>query len=122
MQDIELGAKILKLAVAFDRLSMKGLSDEDAIAQLRDRHQEFGRELIDALAGIEPETARMELRKLAVSELTTGMILQQEIRTCAKRVLIAAAGQEVTHALLIKLHHLSRWGSIDKEITALVPV
>lgn len=63
----------------------------------------------------------MEVRKVPASKLTTGMILQQEIRTLTG-MLVVAKGQEITHALLIKLDNFSRAGTIDKEILALVPV
>lgn len=118
---IVFGAKMLKLVVAFDGLRMKGVSHEDAIAKLRDRLNEFGPELIEALAGIKPENAKMELRKVPASKLTTGMILQQEIRN-QRGMLVIAKGQEITHALLIKLDNFSRLGTIDKDIMALVPV
>jgi response regulator RpfG family c-di-GMP phosphodiesterase len=118
---IAFGAKILKLAVALDDLTIKGLSDEEATAKLRGRRGEFGSELIDALTSMKPESARMELRKVATSKLTTGMILQQEIRTLAG-MLVVAKGQQVTHALLIKLENFSRAGTIEKEIAALVPI
>jgi CheY-like chemotaxis protein len=115
------GAKMLRLAIAFDNLRMKGLSDEDAIARLRGRHDEFGPELVEALADIKAENAKMELRKVSASRLTTGMLLQQEIRTRAG-ILVVVKGQEVTHALLIKLDSFSRAGTIDKELMVLVPV
>jgi hypothetical protein len=113
---------MLKLAVAFDNLKMKGLSDKDALPKLHDRRSEFGPELIEALAGINLESVKMAPRKVAASKLTTGMILQHEIRTRARGVLIVAAGQEVTHTLQIKLDNLSQWGTIGKEISVLVPV
>jgi response regulator RpfG family c-di-GMP phosphodiesterase len=118
---VVLGAKMLRLAVAFDDLRMKGLSDEDAIATLQGRRTEFGAELVHALASIKPESAKMELRKLSASSLATGMILQQEVRTRAG-VLVVAKGQEMTHSLMIKLDNFSRAGTIDKEITLLVSV
>jgi ActR/RegA family two-component response regulator len=120
--DIVLGAKMLKLAVAFDNLRLRGLSDDDATAKLRDRQSEFGPELIDALATLKPETAKTELRKIQASKLTTGMILHQEIRTLARGILVVAAGQEITQTLLIKLDNLSRWGTINNEVAVLVPL
>jgi len=120
-ESIVLGAKILKLAVAVDNIRMKGLSDGDAIDRLRDRRAEFGAELIDALKNIEPEAARMELRKVPASKLTTGMILQQEIRTHAG-MLVVPEGQTITQALLVKLNNFAHAGTIDKEIKALVLV
>jgi FixJ family two-component response regulator len=118
---IVFGAKMLKLAVAFDDLRMKGMSDEDAISKLQGRHVEFGADLVEALVSIKPESGKMEVRKIPASKITTGMILQQEIRTLTG-MLVVAKGQEVTHALLIKLDNFSRGGTIDKEIMVLVPM
>ncbi len=120
-QDIVFGAKILRLAVAFDNCTMSGLSDEAAISRLQSRHLEFGQELLDPLKYLAPEDAKMQLRKVPTAKLTTGMILQHEVRT-RTGMLIVAKGQEVTHALLIKLENFSRAGTIDAEIMALVPV
>jgi len=120
-KDIVLGARILKLAVALDNLRMKGLSDSVAIDRLQNRRAEFGPELIEALKDIEPEAAKMEIRKVSVSKLTTGMILQQAIRTHTG-MLVVPEGHEITQALLIKLDNFARSGTIDKEVIALVPV
>lgn len=119
--DIVLGATILKLAVAFDELRMKPLSDEDAIARLRGRSAEFEPELLDALADVKPAHVKMALRKVAISKLATGMILDQEIRNM-RGMLVVSKGQEITPSLLIKLDNFSRAGLIDKEVRALVPV
>jgi hypothetical protein len=112
---------MLKLAVALDSLRMEGLSEGDAIDKLGDPRAEFGPELIEALKDIEPETARMELRKVSTSELTTGMILQKEIRTHTG-MLVVPEGQAITQALLIKLDNFSRAGTIGRDVMALVPV
>jgi response regulator RpfG family c-di-GMP phosphodiesterase len=119
--DIVFGANVLKLAIAFDNLRMKGTSDEQSIASLRCRPTEFDPKMVEALVGIKTVGAKMELHKVQTSKLTTGMILQQEIRTHAG-MLVVAKGQEVSHALVIKLENFSRAGTIDKEIMALVPV
>jgi response regulator RpfG family c-di-GMP phosphodiesterase len=120
-EGIVVGAKMLKLAVALDSLRMEGLSEGDAIDKLGDRRAEFGPELIEVLKDIEPETARMELRKVSTSELTTGMILQKEIRTHTG-MLVVPEGQAITQALLIKLDNFSRAGTIGRDVMALVPV
>jgi len=118
---VAMGARILRLAVALDGLRMKGLSEGAAIDRLRVRRNEFGPELIEALVDIKPETAKMELRKVSTSKLTTGTILQQEIRT-RTGMLVVPEGHEITQALLIKLDNFARAGTIDKEVMALVPV
>ncbi len=114
------GAKLLKLAIAFDDLVMRGVSEENAIVRLRLRSNEFGSEMVDALKDMKPEGGKMELRKVPVTKLSAGMILKQEIRN-KSGMLVVAKGQEVTHALLIKLANFARAGTIDKEMIALVP-
>jgi FixJ family two-component response regulator len=118
--DIVRGAQILKLALAFDNLRLMKVPNDEIIARLRSRNAEFDGKLVDELRGIKPQEARMELRKVPVSKLATGMILQQDIRT-SLGVLVVAKGQEVTRALLNKLDNFSRVGAIEKEIMALVP-
>jgi hypothetical protein len=119
-ESIVMGAKILKLAVAFDNLKMKGLADEEALVRLRFRRDEFGPELVAALADFKSEGATMQLRKVSIARLTMGMILQQEIRT-RTGTLMVPKGQEITPALLIKLVNFSQAGSIENEIIVLVP-
>ena len=118
--DIVRGAQILKLALAFDNLRLMKVPNDEIIARLRSRNTEFDGRLVDELRSIKPQEARMELRKVPVSKLATGMILQQDIRT-SLGVLVVAKGQEVTRALLNKLDNFSRVGAIEKEIMALVP-
>jgi response regulator RpfG family c-di-GMP phosphodiesterase len=118
--EIVLGARILRLAVVFDNLKMRGLTDEEVLAQLRIRQDEFGVELVAALLEIDCKNATMQMRKISTARLTIGMILQQEIRTKAG-ALIAPKGQEITPALRIKLENFSRAGSIGHEVLALIP-
>ena len=120
-EEIVLGAKILKLAVAMDTLRMQGLDEVHAIVKLRDRRSEFGTALIDALAEIEPENAKMEMRRVPTAKLLAGMILQQDISTTTG-MLVVPQGQEITQALLIKLANFSQIGTIGKEIMVLAPV
>ena len=120
-ESVALGARILKLAVAFDNLRMRGLSDALAIGQLRGRHREFEQKLIEALADIAPEGSQMELRKVPVAKLCTGMILQQNVLTNVGTLMVPY-GNEITPALRIKLMNFARAGSIDDEVMALVPV
>jgi CheY-like chemotaxis protein len=115
------GAKMLRVAVAFDSLRMKGMTNDEAVLQLRYRPAEFERELVDALADMKSEEAKMELRKVPISTLTTGMILQQDVRNRAG-LLVVAKGQEVTRPLLVRLENFSLAQLIDNEIMALVPV
>ena len=119
MQELILSATILKLAVAFDDLRMNPFSDEEAIARLRGRSKEFNRELIDALSGVKLEAGRMEARRVPTLKLTTGMVLDQEIRN-KQGMLLFAKSQEITGAVLIKIENFAKSGQIDLEVMALV--
>jgi response regulator RpfG family c-di-GMP phosphodiesterase len=113
------GAKMLKVAVAFDNLRMKGASNDEAVRRLRYR-SELDWKLVEALAEMKPDS-NMELRKVPISRLTVGMTLQQDIRN-HDGVLVVARGQEVTRPLLVRLGHFSVARRIDNEIMALIPV
>jgi CheY-like chemotaxis protein len=117
---LALGARMIKVSVAFDSLRMRGVSDDAAVSRLKYR-SEFDRELIDALSDMRSEESQMELRKIPIATLAIGMVLQQNIRNRAG-VLVVAKGQEVTRPLLMKLEHFSRARLIDNEILALIPV
>jgi hypothetical protein len=111
---------MLRAAVAFDNLRMKGVPDEEAVRRLQYR-AEFDRQLIDSFVAMQPGESAMELRKIPISALTVGMILQQNVKNHAG-VLVVAKGQEVTGALLVRLDHFYRARLIDHEIVALVPI
>jgi hypothetical protein len=72
MKETVLGAKTLKLAVAFDRLRVELSSEAAAVARLRTRTSEFGWELLDALTDIRPVGRRMEPRRMSALKLSTG--------------------------------------------------
>jgi FixJ family two-component response regulator len=121
MKETVFGAKVLKLAVAFDHLRLKLSSDAEAIARLGTRRTEFERELVDALNGIRAVGGGMEPRRVPTLKLATGMVLDQDIRN-KEGMLLIAKGQEITSAVLIKLENFAKAGLIDKEVQALVPV
>jgi len=120
VKETVLGAKVLKLAVAFDHVRMK-LSDTEAINILFTRRTEFERELVEALVGIKPVGKGMESRMVSTLKLATGMILEQDVRN-KEGMLLVAKGQEISGAVLIKLENFAKSGLIGKEIQVLAPV
>ena len=120
-QEIIFGAKMLRLAVAFDNLRLKGASESEAVEKLRLRPNEFESALVESLANMKSEDSSMHLRKVQTTKLQVGMVLQQEIRN-RSGMLVVAKGQEISHAVLIKLANFASAGAIDREVMALVPV
>jgi FixJ family two-component response regulator len=119
VKETVLGAKVLKLAVAFDHLRMK-LSDTEAINNLFTRRTEFERELVDALIGIKAMGGGMEARTVSTLKLATGMVLDQDVRN-KEGMLLVAKGQEISSAVLIKLENFAKVSLIGKELQVLVP-
>lgn len=108
---LTLGAKLLRVAAAFDNLRMRGVDNKEAVLQLRYR-SDFDQKLVACLSDMKPYDSKMELRKLPISSVTVGAILQQDVRNNAG-LLIIAKGQEVTRPLLSRLEHFSRARLID---------
>lgn len=114
-------AQILKLAVAFEQLREKYPAKSAALAHLRERRNEFGVTLLDALNDLNPDGGIKQLRKVSTSRLRGGMILDQPIKN-AQGVLLVAKGQELNSALIMRIESHAKSGAIDKEVMAFVPV
>ena len=113
------GAKILKLAVAYDDLRIKPLPDDVAIERLRVRNSEFSAGMLDALVGIGPQGGAMVSRRLTIARLATGMFLDQDVRN-REGMLLAGKGQEISRAVLLKLQNSAQAGLIDNQLTVMV--
>jgi hypothetical protein len=120
MKETVQGAKILKLAVAYDNLYLTGLPEEACIRKLR-MSGEFEKEMVEALDGLTPVGGKMEVRRVPTVKLTTGMILEQEIRNKQGLVLFVK-GQTVTAPMLTKLVNFASAGLIDRDVVAQVPL
>jgi response regulator RpfG family c-di-GMP phosphodiesterase len=121
MQETLLGAKILKLAVSFDNLQLNRMSNEHAVSRLRGRSREFEPELVSAVSSFKVEARKMEARTLPACKLATGMVLDQELRN-KEDLFLAAKGQEITRAVLIKLQNFARAGLIEAQVKVLAPM
>jgi FixJ family two-component response regulator len=119
--DLLLGAKILKLAVAFEQTREKFPAKGAALMRLRERGNEFESNLLNTLVDLQPHGGARQLVRVSTSRLRAGMVLDQEIKS-GQGVLLAAKGQELTAALIMRLESHAKAGSIDKEVLAFVPL
>jgi hypothetical protein len=118
--DVLLGAKILKLAVAFEQTRERFHAKGEALAHLRERRNEFDANLLDTLVDLQPHGGPRQLLMVPTSRLRAGMVLDQEIKN-GQGVLLVAKGQELTATLIMRLANHAKGGSIDKEVMAFVP-
>jgi ActR/RegA family two-component response regulator len=119
-ESIVTGAAILRLAIRYDNLRIQGMSKTEAIADLR-RNDGFEQPLLNALGELDSGSAMMEKKLSPVSELRSGMVLEEEIRTNTG-LLIVAKGQEISYTLLARLKNFSHNRAIPENVLVLVPV
>jgi response regulator RpfG family c-di-GMP phosphodiesterase len=113
--DMRLGADLLQVVLAFDSLLHKGLSRTEAASRLSRQGRDLDPRIFEALVELEPEVADKQIRSLPISQLVPGMIIEQEIRS-RTRSLLVASGQEVTLPLLLKLQSLLEAKAIDDSV------
>lgn len=120
-ESIKTGAVILRVALAFDELKMRGYSDRQAIAKLQSGPscKDAGR-FFPLLATLPPIDAEMTAREIEISDLESGMVLDQEIRSNSG-LLLAGKGQEVTYPLMVRLRNLYQRRAIKDKVGVLVP-
>jgi response regulator RpfG family c-di-GMP phosphodiesterase len=112
--NIRCGAEILRVALAFDDLIVRGTSQARALTELS-QIPALNKELVQSLASLSTETANMEFRTLRIEDLSTGMILQEEIRTTAGMLLVGR-GQEITYPLAVRLVNFHRRKTIKDSV------
>lgn len=120
MADMRLGAEILRLTLAYEKLIQKGASRTEAAHALARQNKNFSPEFFRALVTLDPNAEEGELRKCRIEELSPGMIIQQEVRTY-EGALLVSKGQEVTAPLLFKLKNFHARRAITGDVTVSVP-
>ena len=118
--DMRLGAEILRLTLAYEKLIHKGASRTEAVHSLSHQNKNFSPEFFDALVALDPNAEEGEIRKCRIELLVPGMIIQEEVRTTEK-VLLVSKGQEVTSPLLAKLKNFHARRVITGEVTVSMP-
>jgi HD-GYP domain-containing protein (c-di-GMP phosphodiesterase class II) len=118
--DIRLGAEILSVTLAFDEFLRQGLSKTEAAHRLGVQRKHLDRRIFEALVELESDTDQKQTRTCAIGELSTGMILEQEVRSDTG-LLVVAKGQEVTQSLILKLKNFSQRNAMEGGVTVSLP-
>jgi response regulator RpfG family c-di-GMP phosphodiesterase len=113
------GAKILKLAIAYDDLRIKLLPEEVVLERLAGRSHEFSSELLNGLVGMAAQGGEMVSRQLVIGRLATGMLLEQDVRN-REGMLLTGKGQEVSRAVLLKIQNRAQADLIDPQQMVMV--
>jgi response regulator RpfG family c-di-GMP phosphodiesterase len=120
-QTIHNGAQMLKVSLAFDRLLNGGSTKTEAIQTLGKAPGEYERAFVGALEDYQVARQPTELRAIDVRDLRTGMVLREDLRA-ASGILLAAKGQEVSHALVKTVRNFVDNGSVKGTVRVVVGV
>lgn len=114
-------AHVLSAALAFDALTSQGRSISGAVTELRAAAGRFDPEILTALGEIDLAENNTIVRELALGELRTSMIIDEDVFNDSE-ALIVPKGHEITPGTLERLRNYGRVGTIKKSIRVRVPV
>ncbi|MFZ0774212.1 MAG: HD domain-containing phosphohydrolase [Candidatus Sulfotelmatobacter sp.] len=118
--DMRMGAEILRLVLAYERLIHKGTSRTEAAHALARQNPGFNPEFFQALVTLDPNAEEAEIRRCSIEDLAPGMIIQQEVRTHDGNLLVSK-GHEVTPTVIFKLKNFHARGVIVASVTVSMP-
>jgi hypothetical protein len=117
---MRLGAGILRLILAYEKSIHQGVARNEAAHMLARQNRNFSPEFFQALVTLDPNAEESEHRKCRIEDLSTGMIIQQEVRSY-QGTLLVSKGQEVTSTVIFKLKNFQARRAIGSEVTVSVP-
>jgi hypothetical protein len=96
------GAEILRQALDFDDFVRKGASRVEAGHRMGRKYKNMDQDLLLTLIKMEPEAHELQVETCPVEQLSTGMIVQEDVYS-NHGLLVVAKGQEVNLPLQLKL-------------------
>jgi len=112
--DVELGARLLRVARRVEQLVAQGASERDACARI-DKVPSAEAELLKLLATYHTATQSGQLKELRVNQMTAQMALEHDVKT-KTGVVVVPGGKQLTQLLLERLIRFSRAGLLVEPI------
>jgi len=104
-ESVAAGAKIIRVALAYDVLESAGNSPAACVAVLRGRLGTYDEQVLDALqAVVQPKADEAMVREMPLIEVRVGMIFTRDVQSANGLVLIGR-GQEVTPSVMQRIRN-----------------
>jgi DNA-binding response OmpR family regulator len=117
---VRIGVQLLRLAIELDQRIYQNVDVATAVKNLRiGGHFDSG--MLDALGHYYPVDAPFELRQVSIHEVSSGMILDEDIVSTSTKVLIFKAGIVFTDLWVERLGNFAKNHGIQKRIRVRVP-
>jgi len=120
-EDIPKGARILKVALDFDRLLARREKSAEAYAEMERRADEYDPAVLGTLRAALKDEIKYQARTVGIEELATHMVMAQDIVSKGGFPMMSE-GQEVTPYLLERLRNLEAKSVIQGPFKVQVPV
>lgn len=118
---LPLGARLLKIAVDFHVLEVKGLTAELAMGVLIGRRGVYDEELLARFGRRVCEEQRVrEVRELRLEDVRTGMTFVEDV-VLINGLMIVAKGSEVSLALVVRLRNFAKARRVREPVRVLLP-
>ncbi len=118
-EQVQLAGEMLRLAVAYDTLWLRGLPHATIVFELRQALHTFPTSLLNAVETMKPVERQQKPAWLPVSRLVVDMVINEDVRN-GKGALLVGAGQPITRPMLMKLREYVENRTITDEIGVLV--
>lgn len=119
-KDIPFAGRMIKLALDFELMIMKGSSPVQTIASLDERAGWYDPDMLAALHRVVDQGQAHDKAELMIHQLEVGMIVDQDIRTTDDMLLVARE-TEITSPLLSKLDNWERLERVEGPIKVKIP-
>ncbi len=117
--ELPLGARILKVALDFDALKARGLTDVEAVLRMRHQPGAYDGQVLAALEVVSNVRESYDVREIELRSLAAGMILAEDVQTVSG-LLIVCKGQEASASLCCRLKNYAKHTRIREPIRVMV--
>ena len=118
--NIPIAARILKVALDYDKLIQARINHLDAYKEIERRADWYDPQVVAALKATICNETVYESQAVNVSELKAGMILAEDVIT-VKGMLLISSGHEVTDSLCLRMNNFFKIGIIKATVNVSVP-
>jgi CheY-like chemotaxis protein len=118
--DVRRGGAMLRIAFQVERLTAQGKTLSDTIVELERKLPAAEHAFVKALSDFRNAEGSTTVRALSVAQMTSEMILEEDVRT-TNGVVVIPKGRELSMVLIERLFKFSRAGTLVEPIRVRVP-
>jgi hypothetical protein len=110
-----MGAQLLHVVTEFDKLLSRGMRAYQALHSMRESSTPFSNDILKSLEGVQPPSLEKTICFIQISDLRTGMVLAEDIRSNSN-AMIVSKGQKVNTLMRRRLENFLQQKAIDGKV------